>query len=277
MIIDTHAHLNFNAYKNNLDEVIKRTLAKDIWVINVGSKYETSKRAVEIAEKYKKGIFAAIGLHPIYLATEFVKIKTDPEEGDFDVKEESFDKEKYRKLAESDKVVAIGEIGLDYYYKPKTKNKLEKFKEKQKQVFIQQLELAKELDLPVILHCRMAHNDLIEILKEFQVISSKFQGVVHCFTGNWEQAQEYMDMGFFLGFNGIIYKLDLDEVIKKIPLEKILIETDCPYLTPFEEQGKRNEPVFIEHIIKKIAEIKNIDYQKVVEITSSNAKNLFGI
>ena len=114
MIIDTHAHLNFNAYKNDLDEVIKRTFAKDIWVINVGSKYETSKRAVEIAEKYEKGIFAAIGLHPIYSATEFVKIKTDPEEGDFVIKEENFDKEKYRKLAESDKVVAIRKIGLDY-------------------------------------------------------------------------------------------------------------------------------------------------------------------
>lgn len=290
MIIDTHAHLNFNAYKNDLDKVVKRALAENVWLINVGSKYETSKKAVEIAENYKEGVYASIGLHPIYSATEFIKIKTDPEEGDFKVGKESFDKEKYKELAKSDKVVAIGEIGLDYYYRPKTKTKLKLFKEKQKKVFIKQLELAKELNLPVIFHCRMAHNDLIEILR-FQVFHPpkfcrakivagrgfKFQGVIHCFTGNWEQAKEYLEMGFYLGFNGIIYKLDLDEVIKKTPLERILVETDCPYLTPPQEGDKRNEPTFIKYIIERIAEIKNIDYEKLVEITFSNARNLFKI
>jgi TatD DNase family protein len=162
MLIDTHSHLNFNAYKDDLDEVMKRTLDNDIRVINVGSKYETSKRAVEIAEKYQ-GTYAAIGLHPIY-ASDAVKIKTDPEEGDFLAKTEIFDKEKYKRIALSDsrRVVAIGEIGLDYYYRPKTKSKLEIFKQKQKEVFLKQLELARELNLSVIVHCRMAHNDLIE-------------------------------------------------------------------------------------------------------------------
>jgi len=291
MIIDAHAHLNFNAYKNDLDEVVKRAFAENVWLINVGSKYETSKKAVEIAENYKEGVYASIGLHPIYSATEFVKIKTDPEEGDFKVGEESFDKEKYKELAKSEKVVAIGEIGLDYYYKPKTKNKLEKFKEKQREVFIKQLELAKELNLPVIFHCRMAHNDLIEVLKSQIPMTNEqsnpksqipIKGVIHCFTGSWEQAKEYLEMGFYLGFNGIIYKLDLDEVIKKTPLEKILVETDCPYLTPplpseaLAKEG-RNEPIFIKYIIKRIAEIKNIDYQKVAEITTSNARRLFKI
>ncbi|MBI3631689.1 MAG: TatD family hydrolase, partial [Candidatus Staskawiczbacteria bacterium] len=128
MIIDTHSHLNFNAYKKDFDEVIKKTLSENIWAINVGTKLETSKLAVELAQMYKEGIYAAIGLHPIYAAAEFQKVKTDPDEGDFLIKEQNFDKEAYKKLAESKKVVAIGEIGLDYYYKPKTTEKLKQFK-----------------------------------------------------------------------------------------------------------------------------------------------------
>ena len=130
MIIDTHSHLNFKAYKNDLDEVMKRTLQEDVWMINVGTKYETSKQAIELAEKYNEGVYAAIGMHPIYASAEFQKIRTDPEEGDFLIKEENFEKEKYLELAQSKKVVAIGEIGLDHYYKPKTNTKLEQFKNK---------------------------------------------------------------------------------------------------------------------------------------------------
>ena len=274
MIIDTHAHLNFAAYKNDLGEVVKRTLAEDVWMINVGSKYETSKKAVEIAEKYEEGIFASIGLHPIYSATEFAKrMKTDSEEGSFAIREEIFNKDKYKELAKSEKVVAVGEIGLDYYYRPKSKTKLGFFKEKQKQVFINQLDLAKELNLPVIFHCRMAHDDLIEVLKSRPGI----KGVIHCFTGNWEQAEKYLEMGFSLGINGIIFKLDLDEIVKKIPLEKILVETDCPYLTPPKAGRERNEPLFVKYVIEKIAEIRNEDYQEIAEATTLNAKNLFKI
>lgn len=254
MLIDTHAHLNFNDFRNDFDEVIKRSLAEDIWMINVGSKYETSKKAVEIAEKYEKGIYAAIGLHPIH--------STD----------EEFDKEKYKELANSDKVVAIGEIGLDYF------KDYGLFREKQKEVFLEQLNLVKELNLPVIFHCRMAHEDLLEILKNHQV-----PGVIHCFTGDWKQAKEYLEMGFYLGINGIIYKLYLKEVIEKTPLEKILIETDCPYLIPPlarrspKGEGGRNEPIFVKYIVQEIAKIKNIDFQEVAESTFQNAKNLFRI
>ncbi|MBU2634950.1 TatD family hydrolase [Patescibacteria group bacterium] len=258
MLIDTHAHLNFNAFKSDFDEVIKRSLAEDIWMINVGSNYETSKKAVEIAEKYN-GVFAAIGLHPIH------------------AKDEEFDIEKYKKLVlsrgeGSDKVVAIGEIGLDYF------KDYAVFKDKQKKVFFEQLELTKELNLPVIFHCRKAHDDLIEILENHQV-----QGVIHCFSGRWSQAKQYLDMGFYLGINGIMYKFDLKDVIEKTPLEKILIETDCPYLLPSEALAKeglrvtRNEPVFIKYIVQDIAKIKGIDFQKVAETTFQNAKNLFRI
>ena len=113
MIIDTHSHVNFNAYKDDRDEVVRRTLAEGVWMINVGTKYETSKSAIELAEKNETGVYAAIGLHPIYAAAEFQKIKTDPDEGEFLVKEQDFDKERYKELAKSKKVVAIGEIGLD--------------------------------------------------------------------------------------------------------------------------------------------------------------------
>jgi len=233
MLIDTHAHLNFNAFKDDLDKVIGRCLAENIWMINVGTKYETSKRAVEIAEQYEEGVYAAVGLHPIHLGTGLVKIRTDSEEGSFETGGEDFHISEYKSLAQSPKVVAIGEIGLDYYYKPKTKKKLELFKEKQKELLLKQLDLAKELNLPVIFHCRMAHEDLLKILNyKLKTKNYKLNGVVHCFTGSWEQAKQYLDMGFYLGFNGIIYKLDLKEVIEKTPIEKILIETDCPYLTP---------------------------------------------
>ncbi len=271
MIIDTHSHLQFNAFKEDLDEVAKRTIAQNVWTINVGTKYETSQNAVALADRYQEGFYAAVGLHPIYAAAEFVKTKTDPDEGEFLIKEQEFDKEKYKELAQSKKVVAIGEVGLDYYYKPKTTAKWAQFKEKQKQIFLQQLELARELHLPLILHCRMAHDDVIEILQS----QPKTTGVIHCFTGTLEQAQKYIALGFYIGINGIIFKFNINETIKTIPLENMVVETDCPYLTPPMAEHKRNEPVFIKHTIQKIAKLKGVTVQDVCETTTQNAKKLF--
>ncbi len=273
MLIDTHAHVNFNAYKDDADEVIRRSLDNGVWMINVGSQYETSRRAVEIAKRYSQGVFAAIGLHPIHLSDGIFKTKIDTEEISFPTREEEFNYEKYEELAKSEeKVVAIGEIGLDYYYRPKTKIKLEQFKQKQKEVFLKQLKLSNELKLPAIFHCRMAHNDLIEILQHYNNV----RGVIHCFTGTPEQAQKYLEMGFYLGFNGIIFKLDLEKIIKNTPLEKIVIETDCPYLTPPKMIG-RNEPLYVKYVVERIAELKKENFDKVSEITSENAKKLFKI
>ena len=245
MLIDTHAHLNFSVYQDDAGEVIRRSLDNDIWLINVGSQYTTSKRAVETAEKYEKGVYAAVGLHPIYA-------------------KDKFQYEKYKTLAKSKKVVAIGEIGLDY------KAEYVSFKEKQKEVFLKQLDLAKELSLPIIFHCRMAHHDLLKI------IDSGLQGVIHCFTGTWEEAQKYLDMGFYLGFNGIIFKMNSDEIIKKMPSDRILIETDCPFLTPPPKEG-RNEPLYVKYVAEKIAKIKELSYKEIVQITTKNAKELFKI
>ncbi|MSU60646.1 MAG: TatD family deoxyribonuclease [Candidatus Staskawiczbacteria bacterium] len=272
MIIDTHSHLQFNAYKDDLDEVIKRTQAEGVLCINVGTNYPSSKDGVEFAQKHGEGFYTAIGLHPMYAGAEFLKIKNDDNESKELIEENIFDAEKYKELAKSKKVVAIGEIGLDYYYKPKTATKLAEFKEKQKQVFLQQSNLAKELNLPLIIHCRMAHDEMIELLK-----LENMRGVIHCFTGTLEQAQKYVGLGFSLGINGIIFKFNIDEVIKNIPLEHLLLETDCPYLTPPMAPEKRNEPIFMKYTIEKIAEIKSITAQEVMQKTTENAKKLFNI
>jgi TatD DNase family protein len=273
MLFDTHAHVNFNAYKDDADDVIRRSLADNLWMINVGSQYSTSKRAVEMAENYKEGVYAAIGLHPIHLAEGIFKTKIDTEEVEFKTQEEFFDYEKYKELARSSKkVVAIGEIGLDYYYRPKTKTKLDDFKNKQKEVFLKQLDLAKELDLPVIFHCRMAHDEMIDILGNYE----NLKGTIHCFTGTPEQAEKYLKMGFYLGLNGIIFKFNIDEIIKGLPLDKILLETDCPYLTPPPMEG-RNEPLYVKYVAEKVAQLKNLSIEEISEETIRNAKNLFGI
>ncbi|MDP3882801.1 MAG: TatD family hydrolase [Candidatus Staskawiczbacteria bacterium] len=272
-IIDTHSHLGFKAYDADRDEVIKRTQEEGLVCIDVGTNFKTSERVIELAEK-NKNIYSAIGMHPIHIKTDLVKIKMDEEEGAFMPSGEEFDKEKYKKIAlSSKKVVAIGEIGLDYYYRPKTKIRLEEFKKLQKELFIKQLDLAEELNLPVIIHCRMAFEDVYEILKDMNL-----KGVIHCFTGSWEVAQKFIDLGFYLGINGIIYKMDLTEVIKNAPLEKLLVETDCPYLTPTAEgKDKRNEPIFVKHVIQKIADLKGLTFDQVVEVTTANAKQLFKI
>ncbi len=253
MLVDTHSHLNFKTFDQERDEVIIRALKGGVFMINVGSSYETSKLAIKIAEKYEKGVYAAIALHPIHL------------------KDEKFDYKKYKELAKSSKkVVAIGEAGLDAMYP----------NPKQEEVFLEHLKLAHELDLPVILHCRKAHSDLIKVLKsEIQDPHSKqkqeIRGVVHCFTGKWSEAKQYLEMGFYLGFNGIIFKHNVEESIKKVPLDRILIETDCPYLTPPMAGVERNEPLFVKYVAEKITELRGEPLEKIQEATTQNAKKLF--
>lgn len=272
MLIDTHAHLNFNAYKDDGDEVIKRALKNNVWMINVGSQYSTSLRAIEYAKKYPEGVFASVALHPIHLKSRKIKEEINPQEVlEFKSREEKFDYQKYKELASQPKVVAIGETGLDYYHLDKGKE--EEQKKLQKESFIQHLELAKELDKPVIIHCREAHQDVLEVLKNW-----KLQGVVHSFSGRWSQAQQYLEMGFYLSFNGLItFARDYDKVIKNAPLEQLLLETDCPYLAPIPFRGQRNEPLYVKYVAQKIAEIKGISFDKVAEITTANTRALFNI
>ncbi len=263
-IIDTHAHLNFKDFEPDLGQVIDRCLKNNTSVINVGSEYKTSQRAVEIARLYKDGIYASVGLHPGHVVNDLIKSKEDH---GF----ENFDYDKYKKLALSDRVVAIGETGLDYYYKPKNKDKVNELRDRQKEALIGHINLANELNLPNIFHCRMAHDDMINILE-----NNSSRGVIHCFAGNLKEAKKYIELGLYLGFTGIMFKFNLKEVIENIPLDRILVETDCPYLTPPSFKG-RNEPLYIKEIIEKIAEIRSDSIDNITKETTKNAKKLFNI
>ncbi len=237
MIIDTHSHLNFKAFDKDREVIIKKCL-NSVIVINIGSNYLTSEKAVQISQK---GIYATVGLHPIH------------------VKKEEFDFKKYKELAKNKYVVAIGETGLDLLGKSDLKE--------QKDVFFQHFKLAKELNLPLILHCRKFHEEFLKILPD------SVSGVLHCYTGTLKQAKEYLKKGLYLGFNGIIFKLSLDKVIKQIPLERMLAETDCPYLG----EAERNDPFFVQKVIQKIAELKGLDYSLTEKTLFNNAKSLFKI
>lgn len=279
MLIDTHCHVNFSAYKDDSDEVIKRCLDNNIWLINVGSQLSTSQRVLEIANKYTQGVYAIVGLHPIHLYKMHVD---EAEQGlDFVTRAEEFDYEVYKKLAQQPKVVGIGEMGIDYFHLPHDENP-DEVKIKQKQTFLQGLKLAKELNKPITIHTRPskgtqdAYDDEIDILQK----ANYFKGVVHCFVGTAEQAQKFIDMGLLLSFTGIVTFKNAKEVqaiVKTIPLNKIMIETDSPYLSPEPFRGSRNEPSFVEYVARKIAELKGLSYDEVAEVTSNTAKNFFNI
>lgn len=267
---DTHAHVNFNDFKNDYQEVIERALKSGVWLINVGSQALTSKRAVEMAKgiyphaKFNAGVYAAVGLHPLH------------------AEDENFNEKFYLELAKNNKTVAVGECGLDYYRVNDEKRIADSQKEKQKDVFIKHIELADKIKKPLIIHCRDAHEDLLKILK---TNSSKLKtdgaGVMHFFggAGAWENAREYLDLGFYISFSGVttFLKYSHNEDIKKLSLDRILIETDAPYAAPIPYRGQRNEPLYVIEVAKKIAEIKNISFDEVARKTTENAKVVFGL
>lgn len=278
MLIDTHAHLNFAAYKDDIDEVAGRMLRENMKVINVGSQLSTSQRAIELAEKYPDNFYAAVGLHPIHL----FDMEVDESEIPFQSRQESFSAEAYEELAISPKVVAIGEMGIDYFHIPE-KIPIREFERKQKWTFLKGVQLAKKLKLPVILHCRSSKKDeakayrhLLAILKE----ADYFRAVVHCFTSSWDIAKGFLDAGCMISFTGIITypkTSQLAQVVKKIPNDRIMAETDAPYLAPQMVRGKRNEPRFVRYVVDKIAEIKRITYDEAEMMTGQNAAKFFNL
>ena len=279
MLIDTHAHVNFNVFKNDADKIIQNSLTENVWMIIVGADYKTSKRAFEYANKYEKGVYAAVGLHPIHLSV----IKAEGDDYNFITRGEEFNYDAYEKLAKFEKVVAIGEIGLDYYYINNNKN-IKEIKKLQKQVFIKQLLLARRLDLPVIIHCRKAHDDMFNILKEFKQENkelfniNKPWGVMHCFSGDENLAWKYFGLGLLISFTGLItFSKQWDDLIRKLPNDKFLVETDCPFMTPEPFRGKRNQPDFVKLTAKRIADIKCVSIEKIAKWTTNNSKGLFKI
>lgn len=283
MLIDTHAHINFADFKDDADEVIRRSLDNDTWMILVGSEYKTSTRALNYANKYQKGVYAAVGLHPIHL--EELRAENHDDDGNYNfiTRAEDFYYDNYEKLAKFEKVVAIGEIGLDYYHIDPTKNARE-IKQKQQHVMLQQLLLARQLDLPVIIHCRQAHDDLLVLLQDFRKVyaniipSDRPWGVIHCFSGDEDLAWKYFGLGLLISFTGLItFSQTWDDLIRKVPIDKIMIETDSPYMTPEPYRGHRNEPALVQYVAQRIAEIKNLKIERVAEITTETARKFFKI
>lgn len=282
MLIDTHAHVQFDAFNDDRDEVLRRSAEQDVWMINIGTQKSTSERAI-LLTRGREGLFAAVGLHPNHLEPDAYHNHKESNSPSYEEFDESF----FRQLAADSKVVAIGETGLDYYRMKHEAGsvKYEEIKEKQREVFKKHIELALELDKPLIIHCRSAHSDCISILescsRNIRDNSSDIRainGVMHSFGGTVEDARRYRAMGFKIAFNGIItFSQDYDEVVRDTPLEDLLIETDCPYLTPVPYRGKRNEPSYVRYVAARIAEIKGMSFGEVAAATTANARELFGI
>ncbi len=253
MIIDTHAHLDFPDYKDDIDEVIERAGEVGVeYMINVGTTVASSNKSIELAKQYEQ-IYASIGIHP----NEASKVSGE-------------EWSRLEALAGGDKVVAIGETGLDYY---RDRSK----REDQKRLFHQHIELAQRHNLPVIIHNREASSDCLDIVHEY---SGKIKGVVHCFAGTVEDAEEFLKLGFHVSFAGPITfpKADnLREALKAVPVERLLLETDCPFLAPQPKRGKRNEPSYLQYTIPVLAELYKLSVEDIKRITTFSAKNLFGI
>jgi TatD DNase family protein len=281
MLIDTHAHINFSAFKEDSEAVIRRTLSNDTWMILVGSELKTSNRALSLANKYEKGVYAAIGLHPIHLDDSLVADQKEIGDYSFAGRKEEFSYQTYKNLAKFQKVVAIGETGLDYYHLSPNKDQVQ-LKQKQHNAFLSQLKLAHELDLPVIVHCRQAHDDLLSILSDFKktmkISNDRPWGVIHCFSGDEDLAWKYFNLGLFISFTGLItFSKTWDDLIRKVPLNKIMVETDSPYMTPEPHRGERNEPILVKYVAKRIADIKGLPLERVAKVSTDNAKYLFSI
>lgn len=298
MLVDTHCHVHFNAYKDDSDEVIRRAFSNGVRMITVGTQKDTSANGIKTVEKYETGIWCSIGLHPNHLYSTVIDEAEGPA---FMSRSEDFDYTYYKNLAQSSKkVVAIGECGLDYYRIPENLN-LDEIKAKQQKVFREHIHLATELDLPLIVHIRdgstsidtaqdkslitSAHEDVINILHdEIHQGNLGKRGVIHCYSGDWEQAKRYFDLGFLISFTGTAMfgvkkgqRDILKEVIEESPLEKIMVETDSPYLTPSPYRGKRNEPSYVKFVAEHIAKIKELDFEEVSVQTTKNAIALFNL
>jgi len=278
--IDTHAHLNIAKFAEDALSVAKKCEEEGVAVINVGTKLVTSKRAVEIAEEADNG-YAIIGLHPIQTNQADHDEDEIGQGGDpFVSQGEDFDKESFRQLARHPKVVGIGECGFDYYRCDSSTQAV------QEEQFIKQIELANELNLPLMIHTRdakgnnasavakghSAYDDVYDVLKQY----AKVPGNIHFYAGTYEQAKKFFDIGFSISFTGVItFAKDYEEVVKKVPLDMIHAETDCPFVAPTPYRGQCAEPWMVKEVYKKIAEIRKEDEEQVQITLIQNAHQLY--
>lgn len=282
MLVDTHCHVHFNAFRDDSEEIIKKTREQKIYMNAVGTHKDTSVRAVACAEKYE-GVWASVGLHPVHLFSQHL----DEEESSFQSREEYFDEMYYEKLAKHPKVIAIGECGFDVYRIPEGLT-VQKILERQREVFAGHVRVAQKVDKPLVIHVRDAYEEMIEAISaENASRQTSLRGVIHCYISNWKNAERFLALGMYLGFTGIITfppkKNDpvaqeaLLDVVRRTPLERMLLETDSPYLAPGKYRGKRCEPWMVSETAKKIAEVKGLSCDEVARVTTENAKKLFRI
>jgi len=278
MLIDTHAHVNFRAYKDDAKEVLQRSLDAGVWVVNVGSQIDTSRQAAELAGQFEQGVYAVIGLHPEHTHSQYV----DEEETHFKTREEDFKEAFYSELASHPKVVGIGECGLDYYRLPEDKTQHDQIKEKQIEVFKKQIRFAKAHDKALVVHSRPEkgsdelYHDMLQVFEEEKVEGMRV--VVHSYTHEPQFLEKFLEYGAYVSFNGIITfdkTGNMKKLVEMCPLDRMLLETDCPYLTPVPNRGKRNEPMFVKFVAEKVAEIKSLPVKEIEDATFNNAKNLF--
>ena len=250
MLIDTHAHLDFPNFDEDREKVIERARRGGVGkIINIGTNFEASRKSIALAEKHQN-VFAAVSLHPI------------------DVEKEEFEREIWLKLAQHPKVVAVGETGFDFYHHSS--------KEKQEEIFRELIEIARKVEKPLVLHSRESDTKMLEVLKKVELPPKP--GVIHCFDRNWQTAKEFLNLGFLISYTGnITYKKTEVQSVLKTPLEKIMVETDCPFLTPNPFRGRRNEPLYVKYVAQKISELKGESFEKVAEATTRNAQALFSI
>lgn len=252
VLVDTHAHLVDEAYNRDRKEVIERARAGGVvQIVNVGFDLDSSRNSVALAREYDF-LYAAVGVHPHDAAR--VPAGYLDELG---------------KLARDQKVVAIGETGLDYYRNLSPRPE-------QRRVFREQLALARELELPVIIHDRDAHGEVLEIFRQDGL--GPAGGVLHCFSGSWEMARECLRMGFYISLAGVVTypkSTRLQSIAVNLPLERLLVETDCPYLSPEPRRGKRNEPVYVRYVLERIAQLRKMAAAELALLTAQNARRLF--
>lgn len=252
MLFDTHAHMNDPIFDEDREEVLLGLKDKGVeLMMNVGCCLDSSKDCIAMAEKYPF-VYASVGTHP--------DAADEVNEGVI---------EKYRQMAAHEKVKAIGEIGLDYYYETVPR-------ENQIKAFRMQMELAKELDMPVIIHERNAHDDGMKVVKDFKGVT----GVFHCYSGSAEMARQLVNMGWYIGFTGVLTFKNARKAVETaqaIPLERIVLETDCPFMAPEPFRGKRNDPGYLYRMAEKLAELRGISVEQVHEITTENAKRLYSL
>ena len=250
-IIDTHTHIYDKQFEEDFDDVIDRIENQLEGIVSIGFDLESSQKSIELAKKYNF-VHAVVGVHPV----------------DISKYNDEVEKEIEKLALNEEKVVAIGEIGLDYHWMADPK-------EVQAEGFRKQMALAERVKKPVVIHTREALQDTLDILAEFPNVG----GILHCYPGSYEAAKRFLDR-YFLGIGGTLtFKNNrkTKELVEVLPLEKIVIETDCPYLTPVPFRGKRNEPIYTKYVAEEIAKIKNISVEEVIKVTTENAKKIYGI